>query len=42
MQEPLFTMSRLDEFVPSDRPLRAIRVLVNDALVRWNGLFNEI
>ena len=42
MQEPLFTMSRLDEFVPSDHPLRAIQVLVNGALVRLNGLFNEI
>jgi transposase len=42
MQEPLFTMSRLDEFVPSDHPLRAIQVLVNDALARLNELFNEI
>jgi transposase len=35
-------MSRLDEFVPSDHPLRAIQVLVNDALARLNELFNEI
>jgi transposase len=42
MQEPLFTMTRLEEFVPSDHPLRPIRVLVNEALVQLNGLFNEI
>ena len=42
MQEPLFTMSRLDEFVPGDHPLRSIRVLVNEALGGLNGLFNEI
>jgi transposase len=42
MQEPLFTVTRLEEFVPADHPLRAIRVLVNEALVRLNGLFNEI
>ncbi len=42
MQEPLFTISRLDDFVPSDHPLRAIQALVNDALVRLNDLFNEI
>src|SRR3989449_8310454 len=42
MQEPLFTISRLDDFVPSDHPLRAIQVLVNDALARLNDLFNEI
>ena len=42
MQEVLFTMSRLDDFVPSDHPLRGIRLLVNDALTGLNGLFNEI
>jgi len=42
MQEPLLTMSRLDEFVPADHPLRSIRVLVNEALGRLNGLSNEI
>ena len=42
MQESLFMMSKLDDFVPSDHPLRAIQVLVNEALVRLNGLFNEI
>lgn len=42
MQEPLFTISRLDDFVPSDHPLRSIQVLVDEALGRLNGLFNEI
>jgi transposase len=42
MQEALFTMSRLEDFVPSDHPLRAIQALVNEALGRLNGLFNEI
>lgn len=42
MQEALFTVAKLEDFVPSDHPLRAIRLLVNEALVRLNGLFNEI
>jgi transposase len=42
MQESLFMMSKLDDFVPSDHPLRPIQVLVNEALARMNGLFNEI
>ena len=42
MQEALFTVSKLEDFVPSDHPLRAIQVLVNEALGRLNGLFNEI
>jgi transposase len=42
MQESLFTMSKLEDFVPADHPLRPIRVLVNDALARLNGLFNLI
>lgn len=42
MQEVLFTMSRLEDFVPSYHPLRPIQVLVNEALSRLNGLFNEI
>ena len=32
MQESLFTVAKLDDFVPADHPLRAIRVLVNEAL----------
>jgi transposase len=41
-QESLFTVARLDDFVPSDHPLRAIRVLVNDALTGMNARFNDI
>lgn len=42
MQENLFTVAKLDDFVPTDHPLRAIQVLVNQALGRLNGLFNSI
>ena len=42
MQESLFTVAKLDDFVPADHPLRAIRVLVNEALAAMNGWFNEI
>lgn len=42
MQESLFTVAKLEDFVPADHPLRPIRSLVNDALVRLNGLFNTI
>ena len=42
MQESLFTVAKLDDFVPGDHPLRAIRVLVNDALTAMNARFNEV
>ena len=42
MQESLFTMSKLEDFVPADHLLRPIQILVNKALERLNGLFNEI
>lgn len=42
MQESLFTVARLEDFVPGDHPLRAIAELVNKALGRLNELFNEI
>jgi len=42
MQEGLFTVARLEDFVPADHPLRPIRLLVNEALVQLNGLFNAI
>ncbi len=42
MQESLFTVAKLEDFVPSDHPLRPIRLLVNEALGRLNGLFNLI
>jgi transposase len=42
MQEALFTVAKLEDFVPLDHPLRAIRGVVNEALRRLNGLFNLI
>jgi transposase len=42
MQESLFTVTKLEDFVPSDHPLRAMRALVNHALERMSGMFNEI
>ena len=42
MQESLFTVAKLDDFVPADHPLRSIRTLVNEALGRLNSLFNMI
>lgn len=42
IQESLFTIAKLGDFVPFDHPLRAIRMLVNEALSRFNGPFNAI
>jgi len=42
MQESLFTVAKLEDFVPADHPLRPIRLLVNEALEGLNALFNEI
>lgn len=42
MQESLFTVAKLDDFVPDDHPLRSIRVLVNDALTAMNARFDAI
>src|SRR3954452_19983525 len=42
MQESLFTVAKLEDFVPADHPLRPLRELVNEALKRLNGLFNLI
>jgi len=42
MQEALFTVAKLEDFVPADHPLRAVRTLVNEALGRLGGLFNLI
>jgi len=42
LQESLFTVAKLEDFVPADHPLRPIRKLVNEALDRLNGLFNEM
>lgn len=37
--ESLFTVKKLDDFVPSSHPLRAIRAMVNDALSQLEDLF---
>jgi transposase len=42
MQESLFMVAKLEDFVPEDHPLRPLRDLVNEALLRLNGLFNLI
>ena len=43
MQEALSTGAKLEGFVPADHPLRAIRLLLNEALGRrLNGPFNLI
>lgn len=42
MQEGLFTLAKLEDFVPADHPLRAILLVVNEALAGLNQLFNEI
>ena len=40
--EALFTVAKLEDFVPDDHPLRPMRLQVNEALGRLNGLFNLI
>jgi len=42
MQESLFTVAKLEDFVPADHLMRPLRELVNQALKRLNGLFNLI
>jgi hypothetical protein len=42
MQEPLFTTVKLEDFMPADHPMRPLRLLVNPALKRLNGLFSTI
>lgn len=42
MQEALFMVAKLEDFVPADHPLRPMRELVNEALARLSGLFNTI
>lgn len=37
--EQLFTVKRLEDFVPADHPLRPVRAMVNEALQRLDGLF---
>ena len=40
--ESPFTLHRLEDFVPADHPLRAIRQMVNAALVKMDNLFAEM
>ncbi len=40
LQESLFTVAKLDDFVPADHPLRSIRTLVNEAPGCLNSLFS--
>lgn len=42
IQEGLFTVAKLDDFVPADHPLRSIRTLLNEALAGLNDLFNTL
>jgi hypothetical protein len=42
MHEGLFIVAKLDDFVPTDHPLLAVRLLVNEALTQVNARFNEI
>lgn len=37
--ERLFSIQRLEDLVPAEHPLRAIRTIVNAALVKMDGLF---
>jgi transposase len=39
MQESLFTVKTLNDFVPADHPLRAIREILNVALARMDERF---
>ena len=40
--ESLFTVSRLEGFIPADHPLRPIRAMVNQALVQMDVLFSSM
>jgi transposase len=40
--EQLFTVKRLDGFIPADHPLRPVREMVNEALGRLDGLFEKM
>lgn len=40
--ETMFTMAKLDDFVPANHPLRPIRLWLNDALKRMDGVFARI
>ncbi|CAN0628038.1 protein of unknown function [Burkholderia multivorans] len=40
--ESLFTVRKLDDFVPASHPLRAIREMANEALVKLDRLFAQM
>lgn len=40
--EGLFTLKRLDDFVPAHHPLRAIRTMINKALADMGELFAQM
>ncbi|MBC7699994.1 IS5 family transposase [Aquabacterium sp.] len=40
--EGLFTLKKLDDFVPANHPLRVIRTMVNKALAEMGGLFAQM
>jgi transposase len=40
--EGLFTMRRLDDFVPANHPLRRIRIMANEALAKMDELFSRM
>ncbi len=40
--EGLFTMRRLDDFVPANHPLRRIGLMVNEALTKMDELFSRM
>lgn len=42
LQEGLFSVRKLDDFVPAHHPLRPIRERVNQALLRLDGLFTRM
>ena len=42
IQEPLFTFAKLEDFVPADHPLRAMWLLVNEAVKGLNELFGQM
>lgn len=40
--ESLFTMRKLEDFVPAEHPLRSIRAMANEALAKMGPLFSAM
>ena len=40
--ESLFTMSKLEDFIPQSHPLRPIRKMVNEALAHLEGFLTSM